>query len=198
MKKLQLNPPTEEKKLPNGKHQMKMFSCRIGRRSSGWKRRLEKRSVMKVMSFGKQMVDLFFFSHIVLCSNTVDIRPRSTDTNFPKRMNKHHWQIEEEVYFSLLIFLLSLSLHAVLLELPLYFCFDMFTWLILAKSMRVCVFIKVFSSSPGLFVHHFFSSTDSQFAHVVNLCVCARYGTKCVLIAIARSHLVVYIWWDLG
>lgn len=110
MKKLQLNPPTEKKNLPNGKHQMKMFSCRIGRHSSGWKRRLEKRSVMKVMSFGKQMVDLFFFSHIVLCSNTVDIRPRSTDTNFPKRMNKHHWQIEEEVYFSLLIFLLSLSL----------------------------------------------------------------------------------------
>lgn len=154
--KITVEPSDGEKKLPNGKHQMKMFSCRIGRRSSGWKRRLEKRSVMKVMSFGKQMVDLFFFSHIVLCSNTVDIRPRSTDTNFPKRMNKHHWQIEEEVYFSLLIFLLSLSLHAVLLELPLYFCFDMFTWLILAKSMRVCVFIKVFSSSPGLFVHRFF------------------------------------------
>lgn len=60
--------------------------------------------------------------------------------------------------------------------------------------MRVCVFIKVFSSSPGLRVHRFFfRSTGSKLIHVVNVCVCVRVRMKCVLMAIARSHLVVYI-----
>lgn len=139
---------------------MKMFSCQIGQNQVAGKDGNKNSDESDELWKTNGRFVLFF---LLMCLDTIraDFVPKVRTTHdFPKRTTKHHWQIEEEVYFSLLIFFSLFSsllfLDAMLVNLTIYFCFDMFTWLILANwvctfvFVWVSVFIKVFSSSVGL------------------------------------------------